>query len=300
MPKNDPPDPYLQWLLNLLVAQMNKSESPFYLPKLILGQRNPTYEPYVIDGEWVIKDQSGLQEAGNTICLATMPGDIAKEYNQGIADTPPLLVLASPNRIDFPGAIPFSVSGISNIIAQNPVVDYGEHATAQATFAQIPTWPHGQNGITVAGNFKINQLCCPSNDAVACAIGGPTWSEASYGTFIVTVKKPQASIAGTAYTDGKYLQLSIEALQVTASTRPEDIDVAITIETITDPNIRKMWQSLANEAVGNATAIQAMLDNLHDILNSENTRRDISNVINENLRKIIDGGMLANLGSRQE
>ena len=292
MSRNPPPDPYLQWLLNVLVKQMNKQGSPFYLPQLILNQSNPAYEPYTIDGEWSIPSSAQLQQAGDPICVATIPSDIENLY-QAIASRPPNVTLAGPTTLKFQGALPFRVSGISNVIAQSAVVDYGEHASAEAIFGQIPTWRFGANGITLTGNYKIHQACCASVDGEACASGAPNWTEDSYGTFSVTLKKPKASIAGTAYADGKYLQFNIEKLSLTASLKPEDIVASVTIATITDPNLAQMWQSLANAAVGDPSTIKTVLENLHEILNSEKTRRDIGDVINQNLRKLIDGGFFA-------
>ena len=178
MSRNPPPDPYLQWLLNVLVKQMNKQGSPFYLPQLILNQSNPAYEPYTIDGEWSIPSSAQLQQAGDPICVATIPSDIENLY-QAIASRPPNVTLAGPTTLKFQGALPFRVSGISNVIAQSAVVDYGEHASAEAIFGQIPTWRFGANGITLTGNYKIHQACCASVDGEACASGAPNWAAAS-------------------------------------------------------------------------------------------------------------------------
>ena len=132
MSRNPPPDPYLQWLLNVLVKQMNKQGSPFYLPQLILNQSNPAYEPYTIDGEWSIPSSAQLQQAGDPICVATIPSDIENLY-QAIASRPPNVTLAGPTTLKFQGALPFRVSGISNVIAQSAVA-----VDVHQVFAVIP------------------------------------------------------------------------------------------------------------------------------------------------------------------
>src|SRR5690606_354281 len=102
------PDKLLQWMLNLLYKQMLIKDSQFYLPKLILGQSNPAYEPYTINGQWKIGKSPHLQQGGTFICVAAIPNRYEKPGYQGLASEPPSLTLASPSAtIDFPEAIPF-------------------------------------------------------------------------------------------------------------------------------------------------------------------------------------------------
>lgn len=284
----DPPDPYLQLLLNILFRYMKDPSTDFYLPKLIAGQTNPTYEPYVVDGEWSLSGSAALKDGGNLICFASMPSKIDPAAYQGVASVPPDLTLASPNRIAFDGAIPFQVTGISNVLPGQPIVTSGETATASATFSTVTTWPHA-NGITVQGNYRIHQPCCASKDGSSCAAGGPPgWTEDGVGTFSVRFKTSSANITGTAYTEGQYLLIRVDAIEFTGSTDISNTEVAITINTISDPNIRELWEGYANTAIRDPGTIKAILSNLHDVLNKQSTRDDIAKVINDNLKKIVN------------
>ncbi len=281
------PDKYLQWMLNLLYKQMLIKDSQFYLPKLIQGQTNPAYEPYTIDGQWEIGKSQALQQGGTLICFATLPDRYDKEGYQGIASEPPDLTLASPSEtVKFPEAIAFQVIGISNVTPNQPIVGDNESASATAEFSLIPDWPHSE-GITIQGNYHIRQPCCASSDGETCLSGTDPYIEDGYGTFKVTFRNASAKIAGTAYTEGMYLQIRMDSLDVVVSTRPEDVTVRITIDTITDPHLKKMWESYAIEAVSDPATMNTMQEKLREKLNSPDTLGDFQKVINENLRKLL-------------
>ncbi|WP_437333136.1 hypothetical protein [Sorangium sp. So ce394] len=287
MDHNDPPDLYLQLLLNVLYKYMTNPATDFYLPKLVAGQTNPTYEPYVIDGEWSLAGAEELRTGGSMICFSTLPESMSGEYNQGIASVAPHLSFAGPSRIRFDGAIPFQVRGLSNVQIGQPRVTSGETATATATFSGDTSWPHA-DGITVQGNYHIHQPCCPSNDGVTCAPGGPPWTEDGFGTFSITFKSSSATVTGTAHTQDRYLLLDVNAIEFTASTDEHNTAVAVTINTITDPKLRDYWDSYANEAIRQPDTMKAILDHLRDVLNRESTRRDIAKVMNDTLKKIVE------------
>lgn len=287
-----PPDPYLQWLLSFLYGKMIDPTSEYYLPQLIKNQSNPTYDPYVVDSSWTVPKSPALRSVGSSICEATLPDD--SKYPRGIAAAAPDLTLAGPSVIPFPGAIDFEIVGLSNVTPAKPVVQscdadgqYCETANATAALSEITDWP-SSDGLTIRGSYHIHQPCCES-DASGDACKGSSWPEEGYGTFALTFKQSNASIAATAYTDDDgFLQVTVDELGFSADTSSSNVSAEVTIATITDPKVAKMWEAIANKVVSDSETVNTILQNVQRVLQSENTRSDFQKLINRNLKKLQD------------
>lgn len=303
-----PPDKYLQFLLNLFYSKMIEKTSEFYLPKLIEQQKDPTYEPYVINGEWTIEDDPSLLAAGCPICLATAPEDAGFPVPEGLSDedrtavlcldaggpicqismflpsAPPALTLTDPSNVDFDGKIPFVVAGLSNVLPSQPVVTSGEDIDGSATFSSVADWKH-HDGITLTGNFILTQNCCMSTDGRSCTPGGKTWHNRGYGTFKAVLKSSSVKAQATAFFKGKALQVKVTKLDFEADPDTENLTLTADMLSIKDPNERKSWEATLQIALDAEQTRKAVVSNLQERLASEKVRQDFEKAINDALGK---------------
>lgn len=275
------PDPILQFFLSTFYKKTTDPTSDYYLPKLVQQQSNPVVEPYVIDGGWPdLKIGPQAVTGAQMICAGTSP---PSKTSFGIpADGAiPILNLASISGVSFPQAIPFQLVGISNMLADPPVVTDGDNISASATLGTIGTWPI--KSFQIQGNFSIDQRCCQSEDGTTCLIG-TQYAPHGEGTFIATFAKAKATAkaSATVSPDGSTLVVTVNQLSFAAD--PADLSVAVVIYSIGDPTWRDTYSKTAQQIFEDKGTKQSMIGQISDTLNSPNIRSSFQAVINNALR----------------
>lgn len=276
----------LQFFMDILTKQLNKEGGDYFLPKLILGQNNPSYDPYNATGDtWKLGAVSGpgLETAANAICGGSQPFD--KEW---IAPSKayPDLTLSD-----------ITVTGLANIKAGEPTVG-GKDQNIVTTTAEMAVWPSGTYSgkklfpnITLNGKFVLTQQCCEKKLGTHGDCEGDSFPIDGHGTFKAVIPggtgQFQAQLTPKS-DDPPQLAIAVQTMNLTLSAEQlAGITISVDITSVPKDKNRDHWNSYAEEAFKQSSAKQQMINKLNEMLAQQGTMDDFSTVLTNTVNKVI-------------
>lgn len=271
----EPPNQTLQYFLNLLWRKTIDPSSDLYLPKLILGQRDPAYEPYTIDDSWHVAGGT-ISDAATQICTAYNPDPDGLGQPDGLPD----MWIVDAAHAPFKESQPFVINGISNLKLSQPKVVEGTTAEATATLGEATGWRYGP--LTVVGNWTLSQRCTDITS-------GQGYQGDGYGYVSMVIKSGTIDGRITVNAVGSdQLEVVVDALDFKTSATPDNVVVTVQLMEITDPNLREMWNRTANLAFTDTGTLKLIMAQVADIIGNESARKEFGKVATDALRQIIN------------
>lgn len=271
----EPPNQTLQFFLNLLWRKASDPKSGLYLPDLILSRRDPAYDPYTVDGSWHLENNTSLADAATSICTAYDPNPDSVGQPDGVPD----IWLVDAEHALFKAPKPFVVKGASNVTLSQPIVVDGTTATATATFGALESRKYGRP--TVQGNWTLTQHCRDN---------GTPYEGDGFGYVDMVINSATVDCRLTVSAVGSdQLVVTVDALKFSAAASPDNVVVDVQLMEITDPNLRAMWNDVADTAFKDATTLRFVVGKIAEIMDSQATRDEIGRMATDALRRIIDG-----------
>ncbi|MBX9813368.1 MAG: hypothetical protein K2X76_01560 [Sphingomonas sp.] len=278
-----PPDPILQFFLKTFYKKTIDPKSDYYLPKLVQQQTNPVVEPYVLGGDWRQLD-IGAQAANGAqlICAGTSPPSKTL-FGIPSGDATPVLDLVRKSEVTFPEAVPFQLVGISNMLANPPLVTDGDNIAASARLGAVKDWPF--KAFQIQGNFSIDQRCCQSADGTSC-VSGTQYAPHGEGVFVATFAKATANVwaSATVSPNGESLTVTINQLSFVAD--PDDLSIVVTIYSIGNPKWRDTYSKTAQQIFEDVTTKKSIISQISETLNAPNIRASFQQVVNNALSNL--------------
>jgi hypothetical protein len=274
---NKPHDvPLIEFFVDAFYRKTIDPTSDLYLPKLIQGQTDPTYEPFTAGG-WTPATVPQEQKGAEQVCAS---------------------VTANQSMIPSPGSLPalsfegVRITGLSNVVpsvpqfAGNTVSVSGSFSSLAPTTAPTP--------MTVAGSFKLEQACCPTKDFKTCCGASSTY--VGSGAFIVQVARSEVAASALIGTtpDKKLLTATVQSLGYTASSDPSNITITAEITSISNPRERKEWDEFAASVLNSPEVRLALVDQIKEVLEQQSTLDSLSTLLTNGLQSLM--GANAELG----
>jgi hypothetical protein len=265
-PKDDPN--LIQFVVDLFYKQAIDPSSQQFLPKLIQGQTNPTYEPYY------------YTEPFNPVALTDLSAASAVCSTQGGAtdnyivtpDTTPSLSLSNLHITGISNALPDPATVTNDTIAITAAL-----STYPSSVAPAP--------LTISGDFSLTQYCCETTDFSTCA--APSGPFVGTGTFAVSIKNStaKASVLVGVNADDQ-LVATVQSLHWLASHSASNITATVDILSIPEDADRDTWNSYTEEALNSEMARQKLVVSVQQMMGESATLASLSALITTGLQSL--------------
>jgi hypothetical protein len=278
-PKDEPN--LIQFVVDLFYKQAIDPSSPQFLPTLIQGQTNPTYEPYSYTQPF---NPVALTDLSAASAVCSTQGGATENYIV-TPDTTPLLSLTN-----------LQIAGISNALPDPATVTNDTIAITAA----LSTYPSSvaPAPLTISGDFSLTQYCCETTDFSTCA--APSGSFVGTGTFVVRIKNStaEASVLVGVNADNE-LVATVQSLQWLASDSATNIIATVDILSIPQDADRDTWNSYTEEALNSAAARQKLVASVQQMMGESATLASLSTLITTGLQSLTDEALNAVNAARE-
>lgn len=267
LPTSDPN--IIQFVVDLFYKQTIEPSSPQFLPKLIQGQTNPTYEPYLYTQPF---NPVALTDLGAASAVCSTQGGATDNY-MVTPDTTPLLSLTHLQIAGISNALPSPATVTNDTIAITAVL-----STYPSSVAPAP--------LTISGDFSLTQYCCETTDFTTCA--APSAPFVGTGTFAVSIMDSTAQVSVLVGVDANNeLVATVQSLQWLASDSATNITATVDILSIPEDADRDTWNSYTEEALNSATARTQLVASVQQMMGESATLASLSALITAGLQSLV-------------